>query len=172
MSDDTNPQDAREKLFAMIRDIQIAMVTTVERDGSLRARPMAAEFLEGDDDHLYFLTHIESHKTEEAMHDPRVNLTFAKGGDYVSVSGTATISRDRELIEKLWNETQRSWFPAGPKDPAACVFRVALEYGEYWDPPAATVTMAYGWAKAMLTGKDSDGDLGDNRKIGQTGAPG
>lgn len=167
---ENNSADARDKLCDMIADIRVAMVTTVEKDGSLRARPMSAMFLEGDRDHLYFLTGIESHKTEEAMHDPRVNLTFAKGGDYVSVSGRATVSRNRDLIESLWSEAHRSWFPKGVKDPEICVFKVALDYAEYWDPPSATVSIAYGWTKAMLTGKSADGDLGDNEKIGRVGA--
>lgn len=161
-----NTEDAREKLCGIMEAARIAMVTTVETDGSLRARPMAGRFLDGDRTHFHFLTGLTSHKAEEVMRDPRVNLTFATGGDYVSVSGTALISRDPALIDRLWSEAQRAWFPGGRTDPDVCAFVVELHYGEYWDPASSRVTAAYGWAKAMLTGQSADGDLGDRAKVG------
>ncbi len=165
---DHDPGDgdkAREKLCALIAEIRIAMVTTVETDGSLRARPMAGEFLGDDRATLHFLTGLSSHKIAEVARDPRVNLAFARGGDYVSVSGTARISRDPALIGRLWSEAQRPWFPKGVHDPEICAFCVDLDYGEYWDPPSSRVTLAYGWTKAMVTGNSADGDLGDNSTV-------
>ena len=160
------PEEPHAKFRALMEQIRIAMVTTVETDDSLRARPMAAEFIPGDEAHVYFLTSRRSHKTEEIARNPHVNLNFARAGDFVSVSGRADITRDAELIDRLWSEAQRPWFPKGRKDPEICVFRVALDYGEYWDPPSAAVSLAYGWTKAILTGRDSDGDLGDRQQIG------
>lgn len=166
MPADDNTEDAREKLCGIMQAARAAMVTTVETDGSLRARPMAGQFLNGDRAHFYFLTSLTSHKAEEVMRDPRVNLTFSSGGDFASVSGTALISRDPPLIGRLWSEAQRAWFPGGKTDPDICAFIVALHYGEYWDPASARVTAAYGWAKAMATGRGSDGDLGDRARVG------
>lgn len=163
------PEEPAAKFRALIERIEVAMVTTRETDGSLRARPMAAILLENDSGHIYFLTGLSSHKIEEIARDPHVNLTFAKGGDFVSVSGTAETTRDPELIDRLWSETHRSWFPKGRKDPEICVLRVLIDYAEYWDPPSAGVGMAYGWTKAMLTGRSADGDLGDRAKLGEPG---
>lgn len=160
-----NTEDAREKLCAMMAEAGVAMVTTVETDGSLRARPMSGQFLGDDCSRFYFLTGLSSHKTKEVMRDPRVNLAFARGGDFVSVSGRAKISREPALIDRLWSEAQRGWFPRGKDDPEICVLVVDLDYGEYWDPASAAVTAAYGWAKAMLTGKSAEGDLGDKAKV-------
>ncbi len=164
-----NSKAARDKLCALIEEIGIAMVTTMETDGSLRARPMAAQFAGEDRDRLYFLTARSSAKTEEMAREPNVNLSFAKGGDYVSVSGVARIRRDPALIDALWSEAARPWFPKGRRDPDICAVEVDLHYGEYWDPPGAAVTLAYGWTKAMLTGRDAHGDLGDSAKIGHPG---
>lgn len=168
--DDDLPEEPAAKFRALVERIQVAMVTTVETDGSLRARPMAAMLLPEDPGHVYFLTGLSSHKTEEVARDPRVNLTFASGGDYVSVSGTADLTRDKALIGRLWSEAHRSWFPKGTEDPEICVFRVLIDYAEYWDPPPAALNLAYGWTKAMLTGRSADGDLGDGAKLGEPGA--
>jgi general stress protein 26 len=168
-NDDDLPEAPVEKLRALIERIQVAMVTTAETDGSLRARPMAAILRADDPGHVYFLTGRSSHKTDEIARDPRVNLTFARGGDYVSVSGTADFSRDPDLIAELWSETHRPWFPKGRKDPDICVLRVLIDYAEYWDPPSAAVNAAYGWTKAMLTGRSADGDLGERVKLGEPG---
>ena len=160
-----NTEAAREKLCGVMSETGVAMVTTVETDGSLRARPMAGQFLDDDWSRFYFLTGLSSHKTKEVMHDPRVNLAFVKGGDFVSVSGAAKISREPALIDRLWSEAQRGWFPRGKDDPEICTLVVDLDYGEYWDPASAGVTAAYGWAKAVLSGRSAEGDLGDNAKV-------
>lgn len=166
MTDEKTPRDT---LLELIEDIPVAMVTTLEADGSLRARPMAPERLDDDPDHLYFVTRRSSHKVIEISADPHVGLAFAKGAEHVSVSGKAEISTDAELIERLWSEAQRLWFPAGPGDPDIAILKVSIDYGEYWDRPGGASVMAYGWAKAMLTGQDVEGELGKNEKIGHPG---
>ncbi len=62
-----------ETLRDMIKDIRIAMLTTVDEDGTLRSRPMGTQDVESDGD-LWFFTYDPSGKTEEVKRDQQVNL--------------------------------------------------------------------------------------------------
>jgi len=103
-------QESIKKLNGLIKDIKIAMLTTVDF-GLLRARPMATQEAEFDGD-LWFMTSSETHKTEEIQKDPRVSVTYAapNTNTYVSVSGTAQIVSDHKKIEELWNPIYKAWF--------------------------------------------------------------
>ena len=103
MSDGKNQDESREKVAELIKDIQFAMLTTATRDGQLRSRPMTMLDVEFDGD-LWFFVGASSPQVAEMRADDQVNLSFANPGDnaYVSLSGTAQISRDRAKIEELW----------------------------------------------------------------------
>lgn len=152
-----------DKLWALIKDVRICMMTTND-GGMLRSRPMWAQqdAFRGE---VYFFTPAASHKTEELAADPRVNLSYAdpKGQDYVSISGTARLSDDRGRIGELWTEGMRTWFPEGKDDPQLRLLIVTVEAAEYWDSPSSTMVHLYGYAKAVTTGKPPS--PGDNQKV-------
>ncbi len=146
-------KDDATKLWAMIRKMRIAMMTT-DDDGVLRSRPMAA--VDRDfDGALWFLTHASSAKVSEVQDDHRVNLSYAdpSGQNYASISGRASVVRDKAQIAESWHESARAWFPKGKDDPDIALLRVTVDQGEYWDAPSSTMLHAYGYVKAMLTGR-------------------
>ena len=67
---------------------------------------------------LWFVTLEGSAKLDEIAFDPHVNLLYYKDRtrESVSVSGFATISRDRDTIRELWAPDWQAWFPKG-EDP-------------------------------------------------------
>lgn len=146
--------DARKKLFGMIEDIEVAMMTTLEADGSMRARPMWTQPPDENGD-LWFATKVDSAKTGEIGREHEVCLSYAHPGrqDYVSVSGRADIVRDKATIEKHWKEGLRTWFPDGKDDPQLAFIKVHPHYGAYWDSPSSTMVHLFGYAKAAATGK-------------------
>ncbi len=164
MTHHTDPK-ARETLYGIIADIRVAMMTTVEADGSLRARPMWSQTPDENGD-LWFATRIDSSKTHEISREHRVGLAFADPDDqdYVSVSGHAEIVRDTATIEAHWRESMRTWFPNGKEDPELAFIKVTPDYGEYWDAPSSTMLHAFGYAKAALTGKPPQSP-GDSAKV-------
>ena len=50
--------------------------------------------------------------------DPRVNVVMQDGRRFVSLSGVASVVDDRALIEELWSESWKVWFPKGKDDPS------------------------------------------------------
>lgn len=157
-----------EKLGELIKDIRIAMVTTVEPDGTLHTRPLASLAYENrayeNDGQLWFYTAIDSAKVSEVMHDVRASVAFSDTGKdvYVALSGTADIVQDRERIQQLWTAFAKPWFPNGPDDPNLALLRVHLERGEYWTS-AGKAAYLFGVAKAAMTGKRTQ--MGENRKL-------
>ncbi len=153
-----------EKLTDLIKDIDFAMMTTVDDDGSLRSRPMSTQEV-SKDGVMWFFTGYESAKSHEIKNDSHINLSYAKPSDnvYVSVSGRATISKDKAKIDELWSPVLKAWFPEGKDDPNIGLIRVTIDKAEYWDSPSSAVVQLYGFVKAAITGERADG--GENKKI-------
>lgn len=123
-----------KKLGEMIKDIQVAMLTTKEEDGTLHSRPMIAQ-QEEFDGNLWFFTSANSAKAGDVESSHFVNVSFARPDDerFVSVSGTAELVRDPQKIRERWNPVLKNWFPEGENDPDLALIRINVEEAEYWD---------------------------------------
>jgi general stress protein 26 len=163
MTDKTRTEEI-EKLNEMIRDIEFAMLTTVDEDGTLRSRPMATQQNEFDGD-LWFFTYGSSHKIDEINREHQVNVTYAAPDRqrYVSLSGVAQLVRDRAKMEQLWNPVLKAWFPKGLDEPDIALLKINVTKAEYWDSPSSTVAHAVGMIKALATGTPYE--AGENEKI-------
>lgn len=155
-----NDEEARTKVWDLIKDIKIAQFVTQDDMNRLHSRPMSAVGREGNV--LWFMTKDDSGKVVEIGKHPQVLLTYSEPDkqNYVSIRGTAFILHDRPKIEELWTEFARVWFPQGPQDPDIVLIRVEAEAAEYWDSPSSSFVYAYGYIKARLTGKPP-ANLGD-----------
>jgi general stress protein 26 len=156
------------KLTELIEDIRIAMLTTAMPDGTLRSRPMATQQTESDGD-LWFFTQASAAKAEEIRANPHVNVSYASPREnrYVSVSGTATLVRDRRKMEELWDQLYEAWLPHGLENPDLALLRVDVERAEYWDAPSGTMAEIAGLLKVPATRGPSA--AGENEKIDLTG---
>lgn len=157
--------DARAKVWELIREVQVAMLVTLDEQGRMHARPMRAVKLQEFSGTLWFFTSQPSPKTEEIRQDDRVLLAYAdpNSQNYVSISGTARVVRDPQKQKELWSEPLRTWFPGGPDDPRAALLKVEVEGAEYWDSPSSTLVHLYGYVKAVTTGEPPQ--AGENDKV-------
>ena len=169
MTTNTGRGGRLDKLTELIEDIRIAMLTTAMPDGTLRSRPMATQQTESDGD-LWFFTQASAAKAEEIRANPHVNVSYASPREnrYVSVSGTATLVRDRRKMEELWDQLYEAWLPHGLENPDLALLRVDVERAEYWDAPSATMAEIAGLLKVPATRGPSA--AGENEKIDLTGA--
>ena len=154
MEQSTFRQHQLRQLGELIKDIRIAMLTTIDADGSLHSRPMAAPQVAFDGD-LWFFTGADAPKVEAAQHHGQVNVSFAdpERQHYVSLSGIASVVRDRQKMAALWSPWFRTWFPHGLDDPNLALLKVHVEKAEYWDAPSSTMVQLFGVVKATLTGQ-------------------
>src|SRR5688572_13029333 len=107
------------RLAALVRQMRIGMLTTIEPDGSLRSRPL--ETVEVDPEgRLWFFTDAHSPKSKRAQAgDHQVALSYAdpRDEDFASISGTARVVRDEPKMRGLWTSKLERWFPRGLGDP-------------------------------------------------------
>lgn len=150
-----------DRLYELIEDIEVAMLTSRARDGSLMARPMATQ-RRADGAHLWFVTAEGMPKLAEIGADPNVNLSYFKSRtkEWVSVSGVARIVRDRAKIRELYDPSWKIWFPnegsprdGGPDDPRMVLLGIEVRLAHFMtvDKPAPVVVFEY--LKGLATGR-------------------
>lgn len=158
--------DDREKLYDMIKKVRIAMLTTIEADGSLHTRPMANQ--EADENgNLWFFAEKGSAVETNVRANPQVALGFSDpgGSDYVAISGTGTLTDDRATIDAKWNDVLTAWFPQGKDDPKIVLLKVDPSKGEFWDTKSGLLYTAASYVKSKLTGSGPADSLSDQAKV-------
>ena len=148
-----------DKFYELVYDIDTAMMTTRRTDGHLRSRAMANQKRAAGAD-LWFVCRAGTAKLDDLAHDPHINLTYYKDGsrEWVSVSGLATISRDRDKIRELYAEDWRAWFPdegdprhGTPDDPRMVLIGVQIHGAEFLEVNKPMPVVLFEVAKGWLT---------------------
>ena len=135
----------------LIADIPIAMLTTVEEDGALASRPMAA--LEMDEyGVLWFFTDLRSSKVSH-LRVANLSFTDKANATYVSLSGRGEVDTDRQRIQGLWTALAKPWFPDGPESPNLALLRFVPDAADYWDGPSSRMVRAFGVIASVVAGK-------------------
>jgi general stress protein 26 len=161
------PQEKTQAhLLELLKSFDTAMLVTRTHDGVMRARPLSLSD-QHDQQQLYFATSVDSPKVGEIADDPGVLITLQDSKRYISITGTATITRERSLIDRLWREPWKVWFPAGKDDPALCLVVVRPTAAEYWDQSGLKgIKYLFDMAKAYAKGTTPEsGASSDNQKI-------
>ena len=160
-----------DKLFEHINDIEIAMMTTRRADGHLQSRAMATQRHAAGAD-LWFVTADGSPKLADLEYDPHVNLSYYKDRtrEWVSVSGIASISRDRSKIAELYAPDWKAWFGSEgdprhgtPDDPRMVLIGVDVHAAMFLEVNKPQPIILFELVKGMITGKAPE--LGDMHHV-------
>ena len=158
--DQVSAEKKLDDLYELIDGIEIAMLTTRRADGHLVSRPMQTQERESGPD-LWFMTNVETHKLDDLMNDPHVNLAYynSSSREWVSVSGLATVTTDRDLIRELYKPDWKAWLgdDGGDRDGSADDPRIALilvdaESVTYMKVTKPKPVVLFEVARAMVTG--------------------
>ena len=152
------------RLNELIADIDIAMFTTRDDDGTLRSRPMGTQSKGDFSGTLHFFTDINSHKTLEVEDHRAVNVAYADTGKhkYASLSGAARLTQDLEQLAAHWHASLKIWFPQGLDDPNLALLSVEVTKAEFWDSYSKPATLL-AMAKALVTGTQPQ--LGKDKQL-------
>ena len=85
-------------------------------------------------------------------------------GDYVSVSGRASISSDETLKKKLFNTIAKAWFPGGVDDPNLALLAVHIEEAEFWRAQDSKVVQLRKMSTSAVMGNPST-EISEHRKL-------
>ena len=161
-----------DELYQLVEGIEIAMMTTLRADGSMVSRPMATQERQPGTD-LWFVTDVESEKIAELDLNPEVSLAYFKDWEWVSVSGTATISTDRDMIRELYKPDWKAWFgdeggerDGGPDDPRFALILVDATSAVYGKRNKSKPLALFEVVKGMVTGEQPD--VADVEKLSES----
>ncbi len=173
MNDNVSPAKKIEELYALVEGIDIAMLTSRNFDGTLVSRPMSTQEKRPRID-FWFVTSTETHKVDEIAAQPEVNLAYYnnKSREWVSVSGTARIVSDRDLIRTLYKPDWKAWFGdeggdrnGGPNDPRLVLIEVEAHEATFLKSNQPRAVQLFKVAKALITGEPPK--IGDMRHVGK-----
>lgn len=156
-----------DAFYELIEDIDTAMMITRRADGHLRSRAMANQ-RQADGADLWFVTADNTAKLTDIAGDPHVNLSYYRDSnrEWVSVSGTAAISRDRETIRELYAPDWKVWFPeegdsrhGTPDDPRMVLIGVTVHAAEFLEVNKPRPMLLFELVKGWVT--DEEPELGE-----------
>lgn len=165
-------KDDLEKLYEHIDEIEIAMMTTRRLDGHLQSRAMATQ-KRADGADLWFVTLENTAKLRDLSADPHINLSYYKDRtrEWVSVSGLANITRDRDKIHQLWAPDWKAWFPKegdprhGTKDdPRMVLIGVDVHAAVFLEVNKPQPVVLFELVKGWVTG--STPEVGQTHHVG------
>jgi general stress protein 26 len=141
------------ELAMLLKDFENVMMITKVNDASVHARPMRIADI-ANDGGLYFATSVQSPKVSEIVGDAAVSLIFQCTTKFAALHGVARVVRDKELLDRLWSESWRAWFPGGKNDPLLVLIKVEPHEAEFWDNTGLQgLSYAFNGAKAYIRGE-------------------
>jgi general stress protein 26 len=147
-------QTDQAKVVEIMRSDRFCMLTSigVGDQGRLHSHPMTPqEVTDGGD--VWFFVDGTSEQAANVAAEKRVNLAFADSSTWLSITGHASLSRDRAKIDELWSSTVEAWFPEGKDSEKVQLLLVEADSAEYWDSPGGRVASVLAFAKSKVTGE-------------------
>jgi general stress protein 26 len=137
---ETKPQV--QELRKLLTGFECGMLTTVDDDGSLHSRPMSMCNEIDNDVTLWFFTLVNSHKVVDIEHHQQVNISFSEPNQqrYVSILGTAQLTRDRDQLQDKWQPKLQTWFPQGINEPNLALLKVKVNKVDYWESSSSFIS--------------------------------
>jgi general stress protein 26 len=166
-----------KKLYDKIEAMQVTMFTTRRADGHLESRAMANQKPATGAD-LWFVTCEGSAKLRNIEADPHVNLAYYQDSsrEWVSVSGFASVWRDRRKIHELYAPDWKAWFAAegDPRhgtadDPRMVLIGVFVHAAVFLEVNKPRPVVLYELAEGWLTGERPD--LGETHRLSEAHRP-
>src|SRR5579871_5658944 len=127
-------QEAIAKLKELCEKKTCFFCTGVGMGQPFVTRPMSVQQVD-EQGKLWFLSAVDSHKNLQIGEDSSVQLLFqgSAHSDFIALTGSASISKDKQKIKELWEPIVKTWFTGGVDDPRITAIAVEPEDGYYWD---------------------------------------
>ncbi len=145
---------AVDKIREIATSARVGFLGTCEHGSPVRFDPMAVQDVDAMGV-IWFLSARSSEKNRRIARDPQVHLLISNPSqsEYLSLTGTASISDSLALREKYWSPLAKTWFPGGVNDPELTVIAVRIEDGHYWDTPHGKALSWLMMAMGAVTGR-------------------
>lgn len=142
----------RETIADVMKDTRIAVLTYEDSEGRLVSTPMGTQKFD-DPSTVWFITELDSDKVRAITERPRVNVHYASGKGWVSLSGTAKANTDRAKLDELWDASASAFMSGGPEEANTGLLEVTGETAQLWESPGK-VGLVVQMVKGLLTDED------------------
>ncbi len=116
-----------------MKDLDFCMMTTVDGKGVTHSRPMSNNGKVEYDGDSWFFTYEDSNKVQQIKNDHRVSLIYQTDDMlFIDCYGTATIVKDKEVLQEKWIDELEQWFPEGIETPGICLVKVTSKRVSFW----------------------------------------
>jgi Uncharacterized stress protein (general stress protein 26) len=157
-------REALEKLKVIVNKIDVGTVCSFPSNSNYpHGVPMSRQEVD-EEGTIWYICSAESETFKNISQDPRVSLFYAdpKNYTFLSINGTASLSRDQERIDRYWNKMMEGWFEKGKEDPNIQLLQVTPKDAHYWDSNSNRIVNLLKMLKATVTGETEDiGKEGD-----------
>mgnify|MGYP001540267965 FL=1 len=103
----------REKAAQMLRESEVVVLTSVNKEGYPRPVPMSMVKSE-DISTVWMSTGSDSVKTEDFRKNPKGGLCFYAQANSVCMTGDVEVITDQNVKQELWQDWFINHFPGGP----------------------------------------------------------
>ena len=158
---DLRGADAIAKIKELVEQAETCFFCTRAVSGeSTGARPMSVQQVD-DAANLWFLSADDSHKNQDLGADSSVELFFqgSAHSDFLTLRGSASITRDKEKIKELWEPIVKTWFTEGVDDPRITAIQFTPQHGYYWDTKHGTAVAGVKMLIGAAIGKTLDDSI-------------
>jgi general stress protein 26 len=126
-------EELKNKVLTILHDHKVGTLATIQND-----RPYSRFMMFFHEDLvLYTATNKDTHKVDEIKQNPNVHVLLGYEGkgwndSYLEVEATASISDNKELKEKFWNDHLKEWMNS-PDDPEYVLLQLMPEAIRYYE---------------------------------------
>lgn len=126
-------KEQSQKVIELLDNHKTTMLVTRNKKGDLVSRPMTTQKPQFDGV-VWFFVSSDADVIEEVEADPEVNIAYSIEGNYLSLSGSASMVDDDKKKKELWYPELKHWFDgAGPESPKVKLIKVDISTARYWD---------------------------------------
>ena len=148
--------EIKAKFWKALKSDRTMFLGLAESDDG-HARPMTAQTEQDEGGPIWFFTSDDNALFQQVGANARATAHFvSKGHDvWATVHGTLSTSKDRAVIDRLWNPYVAAWYE-GKDDPKIALIKLDAEQAEIWIDASSIVA-----GIKMLIGIDPKKDYKD-----------
>ncbi len=129
------PSERKESMLDLIGRTGCIYLGTV-CDGAPRIKVVSRNVHNGMNA-FWFVTLTHRQRTLDIQKDGRACLYFADNDKFVTLrlDGTAAVTREPEILQRMWNDGMKMFFPQGADDPEYSAIEFRAEGGNFYSWP-------------------------------------
>ncbi|KQR93332.1 hypothetical protein ASG01_09040 [Chryseobacterium sp. Leaf180] len=122
-----------ETIAEKMKNLDFCMMTTLDENRNFQSRPMSNNGKVDYDGDSWFFTYEDSNKVKQIKSNAHVDLIYQTDDMlYIECSGTASVVKDKQVLEEKWVSGLDQWFPEGVDTPGICLLKVTADRVVFW----------------------------------------